>query len=177
MAERYDPASDVGLNERMKRPREIYLAGPFFSDGQVQELRLVEQALVEAKLDFYSPRLECLYKRGDERKVAQRCAWLNRFHIRRSKLVLAGLTWADMGTAWELGYADADRIPRIGFTSDHKVGLNLMVRETVDALIPFDKVPDALNAIGGQLMRGRTFNRELDQLSRYFDETWKGLME
>ena len=155
---RYDERNDEGLEGKHLIPRDVYLAGPFFTDDQRNALDHVEQLLAERKLSFFSPRLEMLYKRGMPRIVAQRCKFLNQFHCRKSRLVLACLSWQDTGTAWELAWADATGTPRLGFYGSRysdiqfretleRIPMNLMIRETCDALVPQSILPEVLDSI------------------------------
>jgi nucleoside 2-deoxyribosyltransferase len=170
---RTDPV--VGERPELLDARDVYLAGPFFTPEQEKEIELVERCIERVGLTFFSPRLECRYKRGDEPIVAHRAKALNIYHIQQSLVVVACLSWPDLGTAWELGFAEARNISRLGFSSNRKVGMNLMVRGTVDALVPFDNLPSVLSAVSLDLERGHDHNRTIVAANN--DAFWNGEME
>ena len=150
---RYDVKNDVGLMDKHLSTRQVYLAGPFFDESQLDQIVRVEQMLTKRGISFYSPHREMRFKRGMPRVVAQRCKHLNQVHCNKSKLVLACLSWPDTGTAWELAWAEAMGTYRLGFTSNAHVEMNLMVRETVDALVPFNALSVVLDKLRGSLVR------------------------
>jgi nucleoside 2-deoxyribosyltransferase len=120
------------------------------------ELEKVEELLRKVGFSFFSPRLECKYTKGDPLVVADRAAYLNRYHVVTCKFILACLTWPDAGTGWELGYADRAGTPRLGFTSNPNVGFNLMVAGTVNGLIPFSHLGATLESMHLDMMtRGK----------------------
>lgn len=142
----YDPANDPAVwdSPGLLTTREVYLAGPFFTPEQAAEIGTVERLLTNLHFTFFSPRVECRYRVGDPRIVAERAFFLNKHHVKFCGLVLACLSWSDAGTAWELGLADAWGRPRVAWTANSKVGLNLMVEQTVDLLLPLDRLADFL---------------------------------
>jgi nucleoside 2-deoxyribosyltransferase len=137
------------MTKKMLQPRDVYLAAPFFTDEQRFELETVESMLRNAELSFFSPRLECLYEKHspDAAKQADRAFFLNERHLGSCRLVLAGLTWKDDGTAWELGYAHSLHLPRLGFSSNDRIQGNLMIHKTVTAMVKFENLSDVLGAI------------------------------
>lgn len=180
----YDPLKDDGLTNEQRTIRQIYLAGPFFNEEQVREISMVEGLLKEHGFTYFSPRKECRYHPGDPEVVAERAKWLNKFHIVHCEYVLAGLSYPDMGTAWELGYADGINQPRIGWVSDPLLGLNLMIRGTVHLLIPFGSVGVMLGYLKDRERKKRWTTthstgrvRLLTTLDDDFSVYWKGKME
>jgi nucleoside 2-deoxyribosyltransferase len=172
----YNPNTDPELEYEVLRHRDVYLAGPFFTLDQVNEINQVEEHLEDAGLSFFSPRIECRYKLDDPPEVADRAFYLNVHHIRGCKFVLAGLTWRDTGTAWELGLAYGCKKPMLGWTNNLKVGLNIMARKTVDALIPLDELSKSLPSISVSIHdRGTGILHAIMQCD--YSNTWKGLME
>lgn len=174
MREEYDQLADKGLTKESMIVRDVYLAGPFFKPEQAGEISGVEADLVLAGFSFFSPRQECRYTRGDDVIVADRAFFLNRYHIHHCKFILACLSWPDAGTAWELGYGEALRTPRIGFTSDMQVGLNLMAVKTVHSLVPRRKLLEKLREIRVDIDRGRGVVPALEKVDML--EYWHGEM-
>lgn len=145
----YDPDQDAALTPTARTPRGVYLAAPFFKDHEVAEVRAVEAWLTDAGFTFYSPRLECRYVKGapDERIVACRAFWLNKFHINMCSFIVACLSYPDSGTSWELGFGEATSKPKIGWTSNAKCSGNLMICGTVDAVVSFGDLRATLIAL------------------------------
>jgi nucleoside 2-deoxyribosyltransferase len=156
------------------KPRDVYLAGPFFSPVQVEELERVEALLRLAGITYFSPRIECRYNPGDPPSKADQAFFLNVHHVSQCKFVLAGLTWPDAGTGWELGMAHEAGIARLGFTSNRKAQMNLMVVKTVDALIMIDTLDVGLGAVMADIQRGKTVTAAIQGLG---DHGWKGYIE
>jgi len=145
----YDWRKDPEITKKSMERRDVYLAAPFFNVGQEQEILAVEIMLTKSGLSFFSPRLECLYVKHSANAAAQadRAFFLNVRHLGGCKLIVAGLTWPDVGTAWELGYAHALHQPRLGFSSNDKAKGNLMINKTVNAMVPFNRLETAISCI------------------------------
>jgi len=173
----YRPTFDRGLGKAIRKARTVYLAGPFFKPEHTAELKKVEEWLKRVGLTFYSPRLELRYKPGvSEDIVAQRAFWLNKYHIKSCRMVLACLSFPDSGTAWELGYAEALQQPRLGWTTNPKAGMNLMVRQTVHVLTHLDALEIGLGSLALDMDRGRFGLQKILQLEPK-EGFWKGQME
>lgn len=172
----YKPENDPGFAEGLRTMRDVYLAGPFFNDAQVAEIQSVEEMLKEAGFTFFSPRLECRYKPGDDPIVADRAFWLNIYHVTTCKFVMACLSWPDVGTGWELGYAHAKGTPRLGFTSNPKVGANLMAVKTVNGLVPISHLHSALSVLHLDIFtRSRNVVAAIQGVDH--SESWHGEIE
>ncbi len=169
----YIPNKDDGLTPSMRKPRQIYLAAPFFTELQLKEIVQVEGLLTQHGTTFFSPRLECRYKLDSPPIVARRAFWLNKFHIKSCHLIIALLSFPDAGASWELGYAEAFNKPRLGVTGNNKVGLNLMIGMTVHTIIPFSRFLDTL-------LRAKLKETDQEDIIRYLEKievNWKGDME
>jgi hypothetical protein len=172
----YNPGNDVGLTKEMTQIREVYLAGPFFTNEQLNEIVIIEELLKNSGFSYFSPRKECRYNAGDPEIVADRAFYLNCWHISTCKFVVASLTWKDTGTAWELGYAHAIKKPRLGVTSLMSIGFNLMVVRTVNALISLPNLEPSLESIGLDIKdRGRGILPSIVAVND--DLSWKGMIE
>lgn len=93
----------------------LFLAGPFFSDGEVERLDRVKAALEAAGFEVYST-----YHRNariDLGSVRERTARFRLLcdEIRKCDGLFAVLDGRDAGTIWEMGYAHAHGKPVIAF--------------------------------------------------------------
>lgn len=104
---------------------KVYLAGPFFSKGEMVTMLFLYSALKKCGFTVFSPWHAKGIVHGI--KDAHATFILNRDEIDKSDIVVAILDYEDAGTVWECGYAYARKIPIYAFqtTADN---LNLMVR-------------------------------------------------
>jgi hypothetical protein len=100
--------ADAWQGELPPRPVLVYLAGPFFSLGQLWVIELVRDALLGLGAQVFSPRHD-VGEGGDE--VAR--ADLDGLH--RCDSVLALLDGDDPGTIFEAGWAKANGKPVVGY--------------------------------------------------------------
>jgi nucleoside 2-deoxyribosyltransferase len=89
-------------------PVRVYLAGPFFDAGERWLVNLAYHALESLGASVFSP-MHDIGLGGDE--VAQP----DIDGLMSSQAVLALLDGADPGTLFEMGYAAAQSIPRVGY--------------------------------------------------------------
>jgi nucleoside 2-deoxyribosyltransferase len=167
------------LSERfpeLLQVKDVYIAAPFFNEGQLGEVMSAENQILKVGLEFYSPRLGWRYKPGDPQDSADKAFFLNKHHINGCKFLVACLSFPDMGTAWELGYANALAVPRIGVTASRKVGMNLMVRNTVDVLVMTEDLPEILNIVALDIARGYGVKPAIYEYAN-IPSRWEGEME
>lgn len=95
----------------------IYIAGPLFSEGERTFNLLIEERCIDAGFKTYLPQRDCITlndTNGDEVCEAEVKA------NEASSLVVANLDGVDIdsGTAWEIGYAVAQKKVVIGVRTD-----------------------------------------------------------
>jgi len=119
---------------------KIYLAAPFFTPEQLACVERLEGMLSGLPLEVYSPRTDgVLMKMSREERIrnARKLFDLNCHHISTSDVVVAVIDDRDVGTTWELGYASCHRreylLPKIVTYTEKNYGVNVMIRECVDA--------------------------------------------
>lgn len=93
-----------------------YLAGPFFTPDQLEQQKHIETMFKMAELNVFSPRLDAgtlpeNAKRPDMYKVFM----ADLEAIDNSEILFANISFRDTGTAVEIGYALAKKIPVILF--------------------------------------------------------------
>ena len=117
----------------------IYLAAPFFNEGQLLRLEIVEQCCRKADLKYFSPRIEggVILDMGHEERARNlmRVFKSNVRGMEASTLMLAGLDDKDTGTTWELGWYYARKrmelpIAPLVTYSFRPIGLNLMLSQS-----------------------------------------------
>lgn len=124
---------------------QIYLAGPFFSEEQVERIQRIEQALEDNTTvsTFYSPRHHQesdyeMFSAGWAQEVYQR----DMTEVTDAQAVVAILDFEnqtiDPGTAYELGVATMLNKPIIIF-QEETVPVNLMVTESLHAYLKNDR--------------------------------------
>ena len=124
-----------------KKTKKLYIAAPFFSARQLNEVVKAEDAILKAGLEFYSPRSDGILQNMPpaQRLVAgPKLFQLNCKMLRNCDGVLALVDDADRGTDWECGYAFGlyqglgKRV--LGYKSDATKPLNIMVLQCFDAV-------------------------------------------
>lgn len=88
--------------------KRLYIGSPFFTPAQLATVEMVEQAITESGLAFYSPRLDGVLMEmlPEERKQKSlEIFQLNVDNILNSDAILCVLDDKDTGTTWENGFA------------------------------------------------------------------------
>ena len=118
----------------------VYIAGPFFNDLQLNLIKKIESMLDDISIPYFSPRsFGPLGEMGtEERAAAIKSVYeSNVREIEANEVMIAVIDDNDVGTIWELGYATKMKIlnpwRRIITMSDQGYGMNIMLRECVDA--------------------------------------------
>lgn len=125
----------------MNEKKTIYLAGPLFTQAELEFNRKLRDMLLEKGFAVFLPQEDAEdakkeHERQNQKYIFQRCVE----GVDGSNLVVAVLDGVDVdsGTAWEIGYAYAKGKPIIGLRTDFRElsdGIvNLMLEVSVDAL-------------------------------------------
>jgi nucleoside 2-deoxyribosyltransferase len=94
---------------------KLFLAGPFFSDGEVERLERVKAALEAAGFEVYSTSHRNARINLDSAREKMARFRLLCGEIRKCDGLFAVLDGRDPGTIWEMGYAFATGKPVIAF--------------------------------------------------------------
>ncbi|MBO0425546.1 MULTISPECIES: nucleoside 2-deoxyribosyltransferase [unclassified Enterococcus] len=121
--------------------KQVYLAGPFFSNEQVARLKQVERSLAENSqhLAIYSPRL---YQEGSSEpntpEWAREIFEKDMPELTRADVVVVVVDYhggiPDPGTAFKIGAAHVRNKPVIAF-QEKSSAVNLMLTESVQAYL------------------------------------------
>ncbi|HII00954.1 TPA: nucleoside 2-deoxyribosyltransferase [Methanosarcinaceae archaeon] len=125
----------------MNEKKTIYLAGPLFTQAELEFNRKLRDMLLEKGFAVFLPQEDAEdakkeHERQNQKYIFQRCVE----GVDGSDLVVAVLDGVDVdsGTAWEIGYAYAKGKPIIGLRTDFRElsnGIvNLMIEVSADAL-------------------------------------------
>lgn len=127
----------------------IYLAGPFFSERQIEIIDSVEKALAknETITEVYSPRLHQEGTHEPLTKLRAKDVYeLDMEAIRQSDVIVAILDFdgkeVDPGTAYEIGVANMLNKPVVTVKLDCDIAVNIMLTESATAF--FDN-PEGLS--------------------------------
>ncbi|WP_292466265.1 nucleoside 2-deoxyribosyltransferase [Methanolobus sp.] len=127
----------------MDEKKQIYLAGPLFSQAERDFNVMLRDRLVEMGFSVFLPQEDGNDTESSRREDRQKNIFENDVRgIDESDIVLAvldGGSDVDSGTAWEMGYAYAKGIPVFGLKTDFRTFgdegiVNLMMEIAVDAL-------------------------------------------
>ncbi|MDK2826940.1 MAG: hypothetical protein PWQ63_930 [Methanolobus sp.] len=127
----------------MDGKKQIYLAGPLFSQAERDFNVLLRDRLVEMGFSVFLPQEDGNDTKSSRMEDRQKNIFDNDVQgIDNSDIVLAvldGGSDVDSGTAWEMGYAYAKGIPVLGLKTDFRTFgdegiVNLMMEMAVEAL-------------------------------------------
>ncbi|ETA68617.1 nucleoside 2-deoxyribosyltransferase [Methanolobus tindarius DSM 2278] len=127
----------------MDGKKQIYLAGPLFSQAERDFNVLLRDRLVEMGFSVFLPQEDGNDTESSRMEDRQKNIFDNDVSgIDNSDIVLAvldGGSDVDSGTAWEMGYAYAKGIPVLGLKTDFRTFgdegiVNLMMEMAVEAL-------------------------------------------
>ena len=127
----------------MDGKKQIYLAGPLFSQAERDFNIMLRDRLVEMGFAVFLPQEDGDDTQSNRMEDRQRITFENDVRgIDESDLVLAvldGGSDVDSGTAWEMGYAYAKGMPVLGLKTDFRTlgdeGIvNLMMGISLDSL-------------------------------------------
>ena len=127
----------------MDGKKQIYLAGPLFSQAERDFNVLLRDRLVEMGFSVFLPQEDGNDTESSRLEDRQRIIFENDVHgIDESDIVLAvldGGSDVDSGTAWEMGYAYAKGIPVLGLKTDFRTFgdegiINLMMEISIETL-------------------------------------------
>jgi nucleoside 2-deoxyribosyltransferase len=127
----------------MDGKKQIYLAGPLFSQAERDFNVLLRDKLVEMGFSVFLPQEDGNDTESSRMEDRQKNIFDNDVRgVDTSDIVLAvldGGSDVDSGTAWEMGYAYAKGIPVLGLKTDFRTFgdegiVNLMMEMAVEAL-------------------------------------------
>ncbi|WP_406660806.1 nucleoside 2-deoxyribosyltransferase [Methanolobus sp. ZRKC3] len=127
----------------MDGKKQIYLAGPLFSQAEMDFNVMLRDRLVEMGFSVFLPQEDGADTQSSRMEDRQRNIFENDVRgIDESDIVLAvldGGSDVDSGTAWEMGYAYAKGIPVLGLKTDFRTFgdegiVNLMMEMAIEAL-------------------------------------------
>lgn len=98
---------------------KAYIAGPLWDEKDRKELEKLDKLCKSLKIDTFLPHRDAgIYEKGDSKPFFKKDSET----IDKCKVMIAILDWKNIGsgTAWEIGYAYAKKIPVIGLVEDLK---------------------------------------------------------
>jgi nucleoside 2-deoxyribosyltransferase len=134
----------------------VYVAGPLFTDAEREFNARLAARLEGAGYRVFLPQRDAPQDHA-ESGYAARTFRADVEGLNRADVVLAvcdGIP-VDDGTAWEIGYAFARRLPVVGLRTDSRIfgreeQVNLMVQESVTAMVrSIDEALAKLRELGG----------------------------
>jgi nucleoside 2-deoxyribosyltransferase len=127
---------------------KVYIAGPLFRKDAQRILEKIDKLCKELKLETYLPHRDTgVYEKGDSIPFFK----VNRDMVDKCDFMIAYLDWKGIssGTAWEIGYAHAKKVPIIGLVEDIKTAkefdrLCIMCFNSVDLVETFEDLKDKI---------------------------------
>lgn len=109
---------------------DVYVAGPFFRQEQIESMERLEAVLERHDLKMFRPRFDSVNLQDDDSEAARKKAFEDDVKaIHESEFMIANTMDKDMGTLFEVGYAYAIGKPVYGFVEGLPVGapFNIML--------------------------------------------------
>ena len=121
---------------------KVYIAGPLFKEDSRKILEKIDKLCKELKIETYLPHRDMgVYEKGDTILFFKK----DRDMIDWCDFMIAYLDWKGIssGTAWEIGYAHAKKVPVIALVEDVKTAgkwdrLCIMTFNSVDMVENFE---------------------------------------
>ena len=121
---------------------KVYIAGPLFKEDSKKVLEKIDKLCKELKIETYLPHRDIgIYEKGDTIPFFKK----DRDMIDWCDFMIAYLDWKGIssGTAWEIGYAHAKKVPVIALVEDVKTAgkwdrLCIMTFNSVDMVENFE---------------------------------------
>ncbi|MDI3312182.1 MAG: PfkB family carbohydrate kinase [Thermoanaerobacterium sp.] len=137
---RHPTRKRVFLDPDKVKKQLIYLAGPFFDQGEINWVQYMFDALQHHGFMIFSPlhhagRASKNSKIKEKREIFK----IDIDNLRKSTIIVALLDGDDTGTAFECGYAYAMEKPVIGVHSRFNNRPNLMLEMSCERLVPTPK--------------------------------------
>lgn len=103
---------------------DFYLAGPYYRRSQVQSQILIEELFASYAKKVFSPRKDAFMPSDNPTREDMDRAFQDDMNaLNDSEFVLANVTFTDLNTAVEIGYAIAKGIPVILYKNENMVGV------------------------------------------------------
>lgn len=116
--------------KRKKKKKELYLAAPFFNDGEWKLVDTLKLLCEGFGYKVFSPKDELLVTPESSMEERQAAFDGNTQAIDRADLVLAVIDDFDPGTIFEMGHAYAKGVPILAYSNVMGRGLNLMLAQS-----------------------------------------------
>ena len=119
----------------MQKNHSIYLAGPWFTQEQLEVQAQIETYCIQLQRKFFSPRIECLCPPNATNEQRVKSFSMNVEGVKNCRIVLANIEGLDTGTIWEMGAAYAFGTPVIAYSLNSSRKLNLMLAQSCEGFL------------------------------------------
>jgi len=131
------------------RRRDVYISGPLFTAPERAYLEVIDKACQDRSYSTYLPHRDAGYAKA--RGSLRRKFFLADIRmLRNSRMVVAVLNGAevDAGTAWEVGFAFAQKKPIVGIREDLRMHeINLMLTGSLELVSSIQALGRRLDTI------------------------------
>lgn len=127
---------------------DFYIAGPFFNEKQIDVIKGIENAIENAGMTYFSPRLTGVVDSESSDATMEEIFAHDLEAIDRARCIIAVTDGKDMGTLFECGYAFATCVPIIYVALELNGKFNLMLAKSArQVLTSFDEINESLAEI------------------------------
>lgn len=135
----------------MKKQKKVYIAGPLCTKPERAFVEKIDKLCRKLKLKTFLPHRDCgLWKNlKDTKRIAK--GDLDGF--KNCKFLIANLNGFNVGagTAWEMGYAHAKKIPVIAIKTDRKVKNS--IEELSAIIVGTTKIVTSFKELGEEIKK------------------------
>lgn len=135
----------------MEKQKKVYIAGPLCSKKEREFVEKIDELCKKLKLRTFLPHRDCgLWK---NLKDTKRIAKGDLEGFKDCKLLIANLNGFNVGagTAWEMGYAHAKKIPVIAIKTDRKVETS--IEELSAIIVGTTKIVTSFKELGEEIKK------------------------
>lgn len=117
----------------------VYIAGPWFTDEQLEIIEKIKEVLDRQGVDYFSPKDSNLFEPGDDPKDILNG---NLEAVYEAQFVVAVTDGKDVGTMFEAGYAYAHAIPILYLWLGYQPGMkfNIMLAASGQAVHTYEQL-------------------------------------
>jgi nucleoside 2-deoxyribosyltransferase len=109
--------------------KKVYIAAPLFNEKEIAVIEKIKKCLNDLNINFYSPKDEFKFKKGDSFESARQCYYSNINAMNTCSHMIAVIDDFDPGTIFEIGYFVGFSKPVIAYSNVKGRGLNLMLAQ------------------------------------------------
>lgn len=123
---------------------KCYIASPFFTNEQLEEVEQIKKILEELKIEYYSPKDFFILKQDASIKEQDKVVYSNEKEILNCDFMICNTNNKDMGSIFEAGYARAFAKSIIYFNSQFPKFNVMLARTSFACCNTFEQLKESI---------------------------------